>query len=76
MLGRWIDADDHVYIENIAVGEKQCPLFVNVFFGGGYTPFVIRPILKLSPQENMSTSPSRIYIEATAYRKLLHRRTT
>ena len=27
VLGRWIDADDHMYIENLAAGEKQCPPF-------------------------------------------------
>ena len=24
-LGRWVDANDHMYIENLAVDEKQCP---------------------------------------------------
>ena len=41
LLGRWIDANDHMFIENLAVDDKQCPIVVNVFFffGGGY-PFL------------------------------------
>ena len=38
LLGRWIDANDHMYIENLAVDEKQCPPFCQRFFflGGVY----------------------------------------
>ena len=44
VLGCWIDADDHRYIENYAVGGKQCPPFCQCyFFGGGVPLFVIRP---------------------------------
>ena len=38
LLGRWIDANDHMYIENLAVDEKQCPPFCRRF-GGGVYPF-------------------------------------
>ena len=46
-MGRWIDANDHMYIENLAVDDKQCPPFRQRFFfwGGVYPLFVIRPIL-------------------------------
>ena len=27
MLARWIDAVDHMYIENLEVGENKCPSF-------------------------------------------------
>ena len=27
LLGRWVDANDHMYIENLAVDEKKCPPF-------------------------------------------------
>ena len=33
VLGCWIDAEDHMHIEHLAVGEKQCPPFVNVLQG-------------------------------------------
>ena len=39
LLGRWIDANDHMYIENLAVDEKQCPPFRQRFGGGGVPPF-------------------------------------
>ena len=39
MLRRWIDANNHLYIENLAVEEKQCPLFYQRFWGGVY-PFL------------------------------------
>ena len=42
LLGRWIDANDHMYIENLAVDEKQCPPFRQRFGGGVYPLFVIR----------------------------------
>ena len=32
-LGRWVDANDHMYIENLAVDEKQCPPFCHTFRG-------------------------------------------
>ena len=35
LLGRWIDANDLMYIESLAVDEKQCPPFCHRF-GGGY----------------------------------------
>ena len=44
VLGRWIDANDHMYTENLAVEEKQCPLFYQRFWGGGVPLFVIHPI--------------------------------
>ena len=31
LLGRWIDSNDHMYIENLAVDEKQCPHFCQRF---------------------------------------------
>ena len=34
--GRWIDANDHMYMENLAIDEKQCPPYVKPLF-------VIRP---------------------------------
>ena len=43
LLGRWIYANDHMYIENLAVNEKQCPPFCQpffFFFGGGVYPFL------------------------------------
>ena len=45
MLGCWIDANDHMYIENLAVDEKQCPPFVNLL--GGCTPFCHPPFFLL-----------------------------
>ena len=51
VLGRWIDADDHMYIENLAVGEEQCPPFrLCFFFGGGVPLFVIHPFFLCSSQ--------------------------
>ena len=38
LLGRWIDANDHMYIENLAIDEKQCPPFCQRF--GGVYPFL------------------------------------
>ena len=39
LLGRWIDAyNDHMYVENLAVDEKQCPPFCQRF--GGVYPFL------------------------------------
>ena len=39
--GRWIDASDHMYIENLAVNEKQRSPFLQRFFfwGWGGTAF-------------------------------------
>ena len=42
LLGRWIDASDHMYVENLAVVEKQYPPFCQRFLGGVLL-FVIRP---------------------------------
>ena len=42
-MGLWIDTNDHMYIENLAFDEKQCPPFFDVF-GGSVPLFVIRPI--------------------------------
>ena len=42
VLGRWLDVDDYMYVENLAVGEKQRPPFGNVL-GGDEPLFVIRP---------------------------------
>ena len=50
VVGRLIDANDHMYIENPTVGENQFSPFVNVFFFfflGGGTPF-FRPLLLYS----------------------------
>ena len=33
LLGRWIDAYDHMYVDNLAVDEKQCPPFCQRFWG-------------------------------------------
>ena len=33
MLGRSIDVDDHLYLEFLAVGERQCPP-LSMFCGG------------------------------------------
>ena len=44
LLGRWIDTNDHMYIENLAVNKKQFPPFCQRF-GGGVPLLVIRPIL-------------------------------
>ena len=43
LMGLWIDTNDHMYIENLAFDEKQCPPFFDVF-GGSVPLFVIRPI--------------------------------
>ena len=43
LLGRWIDANDHMHIDNLAVDQKQCPPFCQPFGGGGVPLFVIRP---------------------------------
>ena len=42
LQARWIDTDDHMYIENLAIGDKQCPPLCQCF-GGGYTPFCHPP---------------------------------
>ena len=42
LLGRWIDTNDHMYIENLAVNKKQFPPFCQRF-GGGVPLFVICP---------------------------------
>ena len=34
VLGCWIDANDHMYIENLAVDDNQCPPFLSTFWGG------------------------------------------
>ena len=43
VLGCWIDANDNIYIENLAVDEKQCPPYCRRVGGGGVPLFVIRP---------------------------------
>ena len=45
LLGNWIDANDHMHIENHAVDEKQCLLFCKRLMGGGYTPFCHPPFV-------------------------------
>ena len=47
LLGRWIDTNDHMYIENLAVNKKQFPPFCQRF-GGGCTPFCHLPLIFLS----------------------------
>ena len=42
LLGRWIDANDHMYIENLAVDEMQFPPFCQRF--RGVYPFCHPPI--------------------------------
>ena len=43
LLGRWIVSDDHMNIENLAIGEKLCPPFCQRF--GGVPLLIIRPFL-------------------------------
>ena len=33
LLGRWIDTNDHIYVENLAVDEKQYPPFCQYLWG-------------------------------------------
>ena len=40
VLGLWIDADDHMYIDNLAVGDEQCSPMSMVW--EGIPLFVIR----------------------------------
>ena len=42
-MSRPIDANDHMYIENLAVDEKQCSPFCQLCFWGGVSLFVIHP---------------------------------
>ena len=37
LLGRWVDADDHMYTENLAAFQNWCSPFVNVW--GRVPPF-------------------------------------
>ena len=43
VLGRWIDAEDHMHIENLAASKKQCPPFRQCL-GGDAPLWVLRPI--------------------------------
>ena len=43
LLGHWINANDHMYVQNFAVDEKQCPPFLQRVGVGG-TPFCHPPI--------------------------------
>ena len=44
VLGCWIDANDNIYIENLAVDEKQCPPYCRRV-GGGVYPFLSSALL-------------------------------
>ena len=66
VVGRLIDANDHMYIENPTVGENQFSPFVNVFFFfffGGVYPFLSSAVIIFQVYENfLRTKMIHVYV--------------